>query len=126
MATEMWTLHWEVGQKDDGTWMLFRVDPQTSKILQECGAVWITIGKSDLRVDMEIRDMPPIPPPSTDARGATTSHPPFRLESIRYMVTEMILYDLLHPELRGKTFDTLTFYDKSDGSIFKQSKNRTF
>lgn len=126
MATEKWTLYWEAAQTDDGTWKLFRVDPTTHKILQDVASAWISVEPDAINVDMEILAVPPIPPPYTRPDGALVTQKPFDFGSVRLLVTDLILYDLLHPELQGRAFATLTFFEKQTGAVVKQYKNRKY
>lgn len=126
MATEKWGLHWEAGQKDDGTWMIFRVDPSTNDIVQTCAAAWVTIKPDAIDVELEILDQPPIAPTETRPDGTVVHNPSFRLETLRGLVTDLVIYGFLYPELKGKTFATLTFFDKKTGAMFKQFKNRKY
>lgn len=126
MTIKKWTLHWDVGQKEDGSWVFFRVDPSTSAELQDVALAYVAIAKDTIRVDMEILVLPPIPPPFTRPDGARVTLKPFDLESVEVLVWDLLLYDVLNPDIKGKSFGTLTFYDKKTGAVVKEATNRTF
>lgn len=126
MATQKWGLHFEAGQKDDGTWIISRIDPSTHAIEQNVVAAWVTIKPDAIDVELELLDTPPIPPPQTNPDGSVTTYAPWRLESARGLASDLVLYDFLYPELKGKSFATLTFHDKKTGTVFKQYKNRKY
>ncbi len=126
MATEKFGLHLEAGQKDDGTWSFFRVDPATHEIEQTIAAAWIDIQADAIDVEMEVLDTPPIPGPTKRADGGITTWRPWDIGSVRLLVSDLVLYDFLYPELQGKTFARLTFREKSSGSVIKEFKDVTY
>jgi hypothetical protein len=126
MATKKWGLDWEAGQSDDGTWSLFRPDPTTHKIIQEVAHAWVDIKADTIEVQMEILDMPPIPPSTKNPDGSVTTFKPFDLGSVRMLVSDLILYDFLYPDVQGKTFAKLTYFDKMTGAIVREFTDAKF
>lgn len=127
MALEKWALHWDVGQQDDGTWLIVQVDPTTNATLLTCAAASINIDDGVIHVDMELRDTPPIPETVELADGRIAYQPSWRMESVRSLVSDLIIYDwdYLYGELQGKTW-ALEFYDKQSGELFKAFAPRLY
>ena len=127
MATEKWGVHWEVAQKDDGTWIFYVVDPETKAIKDAYCAAWVALDDELIDVELHIIEEPPLPTQLHHSDGSYTMNRPFDIDSVRMLVADMVIRSVhgIYRAIKGKTL-AQRFTDRETGEVIREYGPRPF